>query len=503
MNRRRFLAVTGGSLVALAGCMGDDGESDVTPSTTPTSTPGVTPTSTPGVTPTSTPGVTPTETPEETPTSTPGVTPTETPEETPTETPVEGPGTVLEAAEGLVDEMAAGQFDRAFQRFPESGRASTSPGELEAVWLGYTNVGGAFEGIVDTEETVQSGFDAVDVTLGFERGDHTMRVLTGEEFSVVGALVNDEYEQPEYVEPDSFSARETQVETEDCLLDATVTVPEGDGEAPGVVLVHGSDPIGAADKNLDNGGSRPFQELAEGLASRGVAALRYDRRTHGCPNSFSPDEHTLDTVSVDDALVAIEQLRGVDGVDPDRIVVVGHSLGAMAVPRIAQRDGNLAGGVPMAAPARSFHEIFVDQYEHLATLGEFEWDRMQQAYDRWQDRIDRIREGDYAPSDTVLGYPGALWDSVDEYDHVGTARSIDTPLLFLQGERDYQVTVADDFTVWQSELDGRDGTTFRSYEGLNHIFQFGTGPSVLLEYSLRNPVDRQVVADVAGWVRDR
>jgi fermentation-respiration switch protein FrsA (DUF1100 family) len=208
-------------------------------------------------------------------------------------------------------------------------------------------------------------------------------------------------------------------------------------------------------------------------------------------------------VTVDDPLVAIDQLRTVEEVDPDRVAVTGLSLGGLAVPRIAQRDGNLAGGVAMAAPARSFHEIFIDQYEHLATVGEYEWDQMSTLYDRWQDRIDRIREGDYTEADIVLGYPGALWNSVDAYDHVGTARDIDTPLLFLQGDRDYQVSVEKDFGRWQTELADRSRTEFTRYEGLNHVFQFGTGPSVPGEYAFRNSVDQQVVADIADWLTSR
>jgi pimeloyl-ACP methyl ester carboxylesterase len=490
MRRRTVLLLAGSSLAALSGCSGDNSES--TPETTPTlaSTP------TPDTTPT--PDATPTPTPTDTPT--PEATPT--PEETPSDER-DSPESIVEAGERFIQDMQAGEFDRALEWFRSDAQRQVSAGQLEHIWLGYTAVGGQFQEISDTEEVVEAGFDGVDLSMAFERGTHVMRVLVDdqESFAVVGIYINDEYERPDYVDTDAFSAQSATVETENCLMDAEITVPTDAESVPGVILVHGSDPIGAANMNLGGAGSRPFQDLAEGLASQGVAVLRYDRRSHACPNSLSNEEWTLDAITVDDALVALDRLRQVPAVDTDRTVVAGLSLGAMATPRIAERDGTLAGGVMLAAPARNFYEIFIEQFEHLANLGEYEWEAMQTVYERWRDRIDRIRNGDYAESDIVLDYPGALWTSVDEYDQIGTAQRIDTPLFLLQGTRDYQVSPERDFGLWQDALADRPNTRFELYENLNHVFQYGEGPPTQTEYSLANPVDEAVVMDIASWVQ--
>ncbi|MFC7072474.1 alpha/beta hydrolase family protein [Halovenus rubra] len=485
MKRRTVLLVAGSAVTGLAGCLGDgDGDTTETPE----------PAQTERQTPSPTETATPTPTPEK----------TATPEETATPTP-DTPEDAVEAGKQLVGDMADGAFPQALGRFRSDAQQGLSAGRIEELWLAYTAVGGPFQRIGETEEIVQGGFDGVDMALEFERGTHVMRVLVDNEegFSTVGIFANDQYQRPDYVDTERFNIKEATVETESCLMDATLTVPTDAQDVPGVVLVHGSDPpaIGGADKDLSTGGSKPFKDMAEGLSSRGVAVLRYDRRSHACPNSLSAAEWTLDAITVDDPLVALEQLRGVDAVDSTRTVVAGSSLGGLAAPRIAKRDEDLAGIAMLAGPARNFYEIFIEQFDHLATVGEYEWTQMANVHERWKDRIDRIRNGDYSDGDIILDYPGALWRTVDEYDQIGTAQEIDTPAFILQGDRDYQVSPEEDFGRWQTELADRPDTQFQLYENLNHIFQYAEGPSTRSEYSLANPVDKSVIEDIASWTQ--
>ena len=414
-----------------------------------------------------------------------------------------------EGAKTLLETLAAEEYEDAIDVFSEEAREFAVPAQLEANWRAFLNTGGAFEAIQETEETADAGFDAVDVTVAFERSEHRVRIVVDASNAPQTMFLNDEYQKPDYADADAFDVTTSEFERDGCLMDAIITVPaDADGDVPGVLLVHGSDPLGIADMDLTTGipqlpgdGSKPFTDIAEGLASQGVAVYRYDRRTFAC--NVDPAAHTLDGVVFDDALAALADFRDVAGVDADRIVVAGLSLGGMAVPRIADRDGNLAGGVALAAPGRSFYESTLDQLAHLSTVTDLEWEQAQNQYEDWQDRVDRIRDGDYSPEDLILDHPGALWESLDEYDHRQTACDIDVPLLFLQGDRDYQVTVEDDLATWENELDGREDTQFETYEGLNHLFQFGDGPSVPDEYGLYNPVNEAVVTDIASWVAGR
>jgi predicted dienelactone hydrolase len=79
-----------------------------------------------------------------------------------------------------------------------------------------------------------------------------------------------------YVDTTAFRAVEVKLGSEPFLLGATLTLPTGTGPFPAVVLVHGSGP---QDRDEPLGANRVFRDLAEGLASKGVVVLRYDKRT--------------------------------------------------------------------------------------------------------------------------------------------------------------------------------------------------------------------------------
>ena len=75
------------------------------------------------------------------------------------------------------------------------------------------------------------------------------------------------------------------------------------------------------------------------------------------------------------------------------------------------------------------------------------------------------------------------------------------PVLILQGERDYQVTMAD-FKGWKKALSGRAGVTLKSYPKLNHLFAPGEGRSSPAEYEKPGHVAAEVVEDGAAFVKE-
>ena len=164
---------------------------------------------------------------------------------------------------------------------------------------------------------------------------------------------------PAYADEDAFEETEVVVGRAPWKLGGTLTIPRGHGPFPAVVLVHGS---GSADRDATRGAAKMFRDLAWGLASRGVATLRYDKRTltHALAFARQPD-FTIDDELVDDALTAVELLRQTPRIDPARIYVLGVSLGGVAAPRIAQRDPTIAGLILYSAllvecPGRTFAE---------------------------------------------------------------------------------------------------------------------------------------------------
>lgn len=97
--------------------------------------------------------------------------------------------------------------------------------------------------------------------------------------------------------------------------------------------------------------------------------------------------------------------------------------------------------------------------------------------------------------------PIPYWLDVRSYDPVATAADLHKPMLILQGSRDYQSNVEEDFKLWQSGLQGREDITFRNYEGENHLFMSGTDVSSPAEYDVPSHVDVDVVEDITKWIQ--
>jgi uncharacterized protein len=99
----------------------------------------------------------------------------------------------------------------------------------------------------------------------------------------------------------------------------------------------------------------------------------------------------------------------------------------------------------------------------------------------------------------ISGLPPSYWLDLRRYDPPSAAKNVTAPMLILQGERDYQVTL-DDFAKWKTALASRADVTFHTDPPLNHVFIAGVGPSLPAEYLIAGHVAEDVVRDIATWV---
>jgi len=302
---------------------------------------------------------------------------------------------------------------------------------------------------------------------------------------------------PSYADPARYEERDVSV----AGLPGTLTLPRAAAPSPAVVLVHGSGPQDRDETVIAN---KPFRDLALGLATRGIAVLRYEKRTFGqnAATLRDPGNITFDEETVDDAVAAVRLLSSTGGVNPARVFVVGHSQGGTAAPRIAEREPRVLGLVLLAAPARPIEDLLRDQNRYLASIDTSNRDATNAALAALEKQIDRVKSGDLAtakPDELPMGIPASWWLSLRDYSPVEVAKRVKKPVLLLQGDRDFQVT-APDFALWKAGIGGESWASVRMLPGLNHLFETGSGEPSPAEYAQAGHVSEAVVAQIAQWI---
>jgi len=306
------------------------------------------------------------------------------------------------------------------------------------------------------------------------------------------------WQRPSYSKPETFREQAVSIGSDPWKLGGTLTIPTGKGPFPAVILVHGPGPN---DRDESIRANKVFADIAEGLSSRGIAVLRYDKRTLAYGRQMSQSEFTLREETIDDALSAAAFIRQQPDIDAARVYLLGHSLGGYAAPRIAHQDGKFAGVIFLAANARPIEELVLEQTEYLAAAGALPAEEARKRLDALKVETEKLKalEPSAENPPVVLGLPSAWLLDVKSYDPAAAAARLSMPLFFLQGERDFQVSMKD-FERWKSALANRANATFHSYPDLNHLFISGKGKSVPAEYVTPGNVSADVISDIASWI---
>lgn len=304
------------------------------------------------------------------------------------------------------------------------------------------------------------------------------------------------YKPPSYAAADKITERDITVGANPALP-GTLTLPKAQGPFPVVILLHGSGP---ADADETLGPNKVFKDIAVGLATKGVAVIRYVKRTRHAPAGVV----TVKEEVIDGARAAVDLAKSDKDLDPKRVVIAGHSQGGYLAPKVAIEVPGVAALALLAAPTRPLQDSMLDQLEHLSKLDPQNADKkaLITAAKKFKAKV----EDPALKPDDAIDVPaggvekGAYFLALRGYQPEAEAKKLALPMLILQGDRDYQVTKID-LDGWRKALAGKANVTIKQYSALNHLFMAGTGTPRPAEYEVPSHVDEAVVNDLAAFVK--
>ncbi|WP_072541224.1 alpha/beta hydrolase [Bacteroides mediterraneensis] len=394
--------------------------------------------------------------------------------------------TNLQRAATILQWMKDTQCDSIYACFDAKMQQAISSSQLKDMWTQVEQQLGPLEKEKEWKQDAIDGTVVYYTDLKFQRAPLRLLVTFNADNKVSGLrLLSVPPEEKPLVAPfDSVHLEESPIEvvSGNYKLPGTLTRPKGKTHLPIIILVHGSGP---QDRDGSIGPNKIYRDIAWGLAAQGIAVLRYDKRTYVYGKASVPEgkEITPDEEVVEDAVSACQLAASLPFIDKRKVFIAGHSLGGLLAPLIATRCPSVTGLILLAAPSRPQDDILKEQIRYLGSLnGNTDEKLLAQQYQQIK-----------------AAAPQIYWDYLDKYAPVMTACSLSVPMLFLQGERDYQVTMQD-FAMWKLGMFGKTNATFQSYPTLNHCFMEGTGKSTPMEYNHPARVYGKVMEDIAKWV---
>jgi len=313
--------------------------------------------------------------------------------------------------------------------------------------------------------------------------------------------------------PVSDGLLEESVSIGEPALPGTLTLPGNHASfsapLPAAVLLHGSGP---SDRDETVGETHLFRDLAQELAAQGIAVLRYDKRTYVYGSTYTQEDligFTVEEESIQDAVAAAELLKADPRIDPQRIFLIGHSLGALIAPRTAwENPGLFAGIVMLSGTPKTLGEIVLSQNQAVVdalpiaekAIGQWQMAMLRQ---EWNTLLQCTAE--QAKTKTVFGQPGYYFWEMAQCDTAFTLQSLSIPALIINGGQDFQVVDEDGINAWRA-LEMPESVRLVYYPILNHLLMDPQAPQdvkgTVQEYFIPCRVSGEIISDIAQFILD-
>lgn len=417
-------------------------------------------------------------------------------------------------AETLLGHLQSGQEEEALAMMNQAMQ-NAMRGKFGSMWAQLICAGGKYRRAETWLASRAEGYDIIEMTLIFERMKLIQSTVFDQDSRISGL----------FFRPGELPAQE---QAPGDVAESPVTVDAGSGyPLPGtlclpaqgeiraaLVLVQGSGP---SDRDERIGANSPFRDLAWGLAQRGLAVLRYDKRSYAYGKKImeSPDfaVFTVDEETALDAAAAVRMMKSRPELAGKKVFLLGHSLGGMLTAYINTLGAGADGYINLAGSPRKLWEISAGQNEMLALEADEKSaaDIRQQAAEEVEKAKTLLTMSDEeakAPGNLVMGLPAWYQRHLERIDAAALHLKDGLPVLILQGGRDRQTTLVD-YELWQERLQGHPDASFILYPELNHLFGDFKGEAppfsrmLEQEYGQRTPVPCQVMEDIAAWTWQR
>lgn len=413
----------------------------------------------------------------------------------------------INLAETFFAALDSGHYEKAYSLFDATVQEKIKPDNLKALWQQTQARVGKFKTIDGVQNKIKDDFQLVIVNLKFANDSQPFQLAFNKANKIVGIFmvpksIENAYRLPSYADTASYTQKLITVKSGKFDLPAMLTLPKDSVNCPVVILVHGSGP---SDMDETIGPNKPFQDIALGLASKGIASIRYVKRTLIYQNAFNGAFTVKDEV-LDDAISVINYAKTVPQIDPSKIYVLGHSLGGMLTPRIATLEPTIKGVILAAAPARKLQDIAIEQNHYFNarqpdSLKTANKTMLAQSIKELNE-TKAFNEKTAKQDSSYLGLPVSYWADLNAMDQVAMAKKLNQRMLIIQGGNDFQVS-KQDFDIWEKALKGKRNVDLKMYPMLNHLFVFVSEKGDNRQYATPSNVDQTLIDDLASWINQK